>query len=71
MLNKLATYWLGIWMDVHMTLKAHHIRCLNKARAAEAALRTLTRTYGVVRESVTAIQVACVQAVGLHESELR
>jgi hypothetical protein len=43
---------------------------MKKARAAEARLRTLTKTYGVVPESVRAIQVACVQAVALYGSEL-
>jgi len=40
------------------------------ARAAEARLRTLTMTYGIVPESVGAVQVACVQAVALYGSEL-
>ena len=39
-------------------------------RAAEARLRTLTTTYGIVPESVRAVQVACVQAVTLYGSEL-
>jgi len=68
--NRQATRWLGVWMDVHLTLKEHHNRCLKKARAAEARLRTLTKTYGVVPESVRAVQVACVEAVGLFGSEL-
>jgi hypothetical protein len=41
-----------------------------KARAAEARLRSLTKTNGGVRESVRAIQAVCVQAVGLYGSEL-
>jgi len=44
--------------------------CMKKARETEARLRTLTKTYGVVPESVRAIQVACVQAVALYGSEL-
>jgi len=50
-------------------LKEHHNRCMNKARAAEAMLHTLTKTYGVVPESVRAVQVACVHAVALYGSE--
>jgi len=36
----------------------------------EARLRTLTKTHGVVPESVRAVQGACVQAVTLDGSEL-
>jgi len=36
----------------------------------KARLRTLTKTYGVVPESVRAVQVVCVQAVALYGSEL-
>jgi len=43
---------------------------MKKARAAEARLRTLTKTYGVDPESVRAVKVACVQAVALYGSEL-
>jgi len=65
-----ATRWLGVWMDVHLTLKEHHNQCMKKARAAEARLRSLTKTYGIVPESVRAVQVVCVQAVPLYGSEL-
>jgi len=57
-------------MDAHLTLKEHNTRCINKDRAAEARLQTLTKTYGVVPESVRAIQVACIEAVTLYGSEL-
>jgi len=57
-------------MVAHLTFKEHHNRCMKKDRAAEARLRTLTKTYGVVPESVRAVQVACVQAVALYGSEL-
>jgi hypothetical protein len=43
---------------------------MKKARAAEARLRTLTKTYGIVPESVRAVQVPCDQAVALYGSEL-
>ena len=68
--NAQVTRWLGVWMDAHLTFKEHHNRCMKKARAAEARLRTLTKTYGVVPESVRAIQVTCVQAVALYGSKL-
>jgi len=68
--NAQATRWQGVWMDAHLTVKEHHNRCMKKASAAEARLRSLTKTYGVVPESVRATQVACVQAVALYGSEL-
>jgi len=43
---------------------------MKKARAAEARLRTLTRTHGIVLERVRAVQIACIQAVMLYGSEL-
>jgi len=57
-------------MDAHQTFKEQHNRCMKKARAAEARLRTLTKTYGVVPGRVRAVQVARVQAVALYRSEL-
>jgi len=43
---------------------------MKKARAAEARLQTLTTTYGVVPESVRAVQVASIQGVALDRSKL-
>jgi hypothetical protein len=57
-------------MDAHLTFKDHHNRCMKKPRAAEARLRTLPKTYGVVPESERAVQVACIQAVAQYGSEL-
>ena len=57
-------------MDAHLTSKEHHNRWMKNIRAADARLCTLTKTYRVVPESVSAIQVACVQAVALDVSEL-
>jgi hypothetical protein len=67
--NEEATRWLGAWMDVHLTFKKHHNRCIKKARAAEPRLRTITKSYRVVPESVSSIQIVCTQAVALHRSE--
>jgi len=65
-----ATSWLGVWIDAHLTFKEHHNRCMKKGRAAEARLRRLTKTYGVVPESLRAVQVACFQVVALYGREL-
>jgi hypothetical protein len=68
--NKVATRWLGVWMDAHLTFKEHHNRCIKKARAAEAGQRVLTRMHTIVPERVWAVQIACVKAVALYGSEL-
>jgi len=68
--NAQATGWLGVRMDADQTYKEHNNRCMKRARAAEARLRALTKTYDVVPENVQAVQVACVQAVALYGSEL-
>jgi len=43
---------------------------MKNARAAEARLRMLTKTYGVVPESVKAVQVECLQAVTQYGSDI-
>jgi hypothetical protein len=68
--NKEATRWLGVWMDAHLTFKAHHNRCMKKARAAEARLRVPMRMHRIVPERARAVHIAGVQAVVLYGSEL-
>jgi len=57
-------------MEAHLTFEEHHNRCLKNASAAEARLRSLTRTYGVVPASERAVEIACVLALALCRSEL-
>jgi len=68
--HKQATRWLGVWMDTHLTFREHHHRCMKKARVADARLLALPKTYGVVPESIRAMQVARGQVVALCRSEL-
>jgi hypothetical protein len=53
--NKLATRWLDVWMEAHLTFKEYHNQCMEKARAAEASLQTLTKTYRVAPDDVRAV----------------
>jgi ribonuclease HI len=69
-LNRQVTRWLSVWLDVQMTIQEHPNRCMRRARGAEARLQTLTKTDGVVPESVRGVQVAGIQAVPLYGSEL-
>jgi hypothetical protein len=55
-----ATRWLGVWLDAGLTLKTLYQKRLQKARSAEARVRSLCRR----------IQVAAAQAVALYEAEL-
>jgi len=57
-------------MHARLTLKDQHNRWMKKPMAAEARLRTVTTTYGIGRERVRAVQVACVQEVAMYGSEL-
>jgi len=68
--NTLVTQWLGVCMDAHLTFNEQHTRCMKKPSAAQARLGTLTTSYGIVPDSVRAVQVVCVQAVALYRSEL-
>jgi len=47
-------------MEADLTFKEHHNRCMKTDRAAEAPLKSLARTYGVVPACVKAVQIACV-----------
>jgi hypothetical protein len=54
-----ASRWLGVWPTR-----------LQKARAAEARIRSLCRTQGLAPGLVRRIQIAAVQAVALYGAEL-
>ena len=45
-------------MDAHLTFKEHHSRCMKKAKAAEACLRSLKKTDGVVSPGVREDRIA-------------
>jgi len=51
--NKLATRGLDVWMEAHLMFKEYHNQCMEKARAAEASLRT--QTYRVAPDDVRAV----------------
>jgi hypothetical protein len=45
--NKKATHWLGIWLDTGLLFKAHIQTRMQKARKAEAQIRSLDRMRGL------------------------
>jgi ribonuclease HI len=68
--NQDATRWLGIWLDSGLTLKSHYQIRLQKAKNAEARLRSISSTYGLAPGLVRRIQIAAVQSVALYGAEL-
>ena len=45
--NNQAIRWLGIWLDSGLTFNTHVKERVKQARAAEARIKGLTRTYGL------------------------
>lgn len=68
--NNKATRWLGIWLDSALTFSTHIRERVKQAQAAEARIRSLTRTYGFLPELVRKIQIAAVQAIALFGAEI-
>jgi hypothetical protein len=56
-LNKQATHRVGVLLDVRLTFKEQHNRCMKQARTSEARLRILPKPHGVVPETVRAVHV--------------
>ena len=68
--NTEATYWLGIWLDSGLSLKAHYQTCMRKARAAENQVQRLCQSHGLAPGLARQVQVAVVQSVALYGAEL-
>ena len=68
--NKEATRWLGIWLDSGLSFKAHYQTRLQKARAAENRLKSISGTYGLSPGLVRRIQIAVVQSIALYGAEI-
>ena len=68
--KKDATQWLGIWLDSHLNFAFHFNERMKKAKAAEARIKGLSKTYGLCPGLVRGIQIAAVQSVALYGAEL-
>lgn len=68
--NNQATRWLGIWLDSGLIFNTHVKERVKQARAAEARIKGLTRTYGLPSGLVRKIQIAAVQAIALFGAEI-
>ena len=68
--NKEATKWLGVWLDSGLSFKTHYQTRLQKAKAAENRLRSISSTYGLSPGLVRRVQIAAVQSVALYGAEI-
>jgi len=68
--NKEATRWLGIWLDVHLTLRDHLRAMLNKGRNAAPRLRWMEGQMGMTSGNYLKVMTACVEAVAKYGNEL-
>jgi len=48
--NKVATRWLGVWLDDMVTLNDHWKKTLAKARKAQSRVRSLMMKKGLSSE---------------------
>ena len=65
-----ATRWLGIWLDTGLNFKAHYKLRLQKAKAAESRIKSLSSTQGLAPGLMRRIQIAAIQSVALYGAEL-
>ena len=65
-----ATRWLGIWLDLTLSLVENQRRRVAKTRQAEARLRHITARYGVPPAAARKLQSAIVQVTILCAAEL-
>lgn len=68
--KKDATRWFGVWLDSHLNFAFHFNERMKKAKAAEARIKGLSKTYGLCPGLVRRIQIAAVQSVALYGAEL-
>jgi len=68
--NKMATRWLGVWLDSQLTLRDHHTTRLNQGQKAVTRLRRLTGQMGLSPANCRKVMTACVQSVAMFGSEL-
>ena len=68
--KKEATRWLGVWLDSNLNFAFHVNERIKKAKAAEAQIKGLSKTFGLCPGLVRRIQVAAVQSVALYGAEL-
>jgi len=67
--NRMATRWLGVWLDSQLTLKEHHATRLKSGRNAMNRLKRLTGQMGLSPANCRSVMSACVQSVAMFGVE--
>lgn len=62
--------WLGIWLDLALTLQENQRCCINRARRAEARVQRITTKNGVPPASARNLQMAIAQGTLPYAAEL-
>jgi len=70
MIQYTGNMWLRLLSNTHLTFKEQLTRYMMQAKALQARLRTLNKTYCFAQEMMRAVQVASVQVVVLYGSKL-
>lgn len=68
--NQEATRWLGVWLDQGLTFKTHYHTRMQKAKKAEARIKSLCKQQGLAAGLARRMQIAAVQSVALYGAEL-
>jgi len=68
--NRVATRWLGVWLESHLTLKEHHATRLKSWRNAMNRLKRLTGQMGRFPANCRRVMSACVRSVAMFAAEL-
>ena len=65
-----AVRWFGVWLDSHLNFAFHVNERMKKAKAAEAQIKGLSKTYRLCPGLVQRIQIAAVQSIALYGAKL-
>ena len=68
--NKMATRWLGVWLDSQLMLRDHHATRLKHGQKAMTRLQCLTGQMGLSPANCRKVMTACVQSFAMFGSEL-
>ena len=68
--NRAATWWLGVCLDLQLTLKEHHATRLKSVRNAMNQLKRLTGQMGLSPANCRRVMSAYVQSVAMFGAEL-
>jgi hypothetical protein len=68
--NKVATCWLGVWLDSQLTLKEHRAVRLESGRNTITRLRRLTGLMGLSPVNCRKFMTSCTQSVAMFGAEL-